>query len=71
MTERSFLKPNHPLVWIMASVGFLAGAALGGIIDGVVNFVIWYFLSSIVINFAWSLHKRKGTIFTKILFPKD
>tara|TARA_B100001250_G_scaffold204267_1_gene175268 strand:+ start:334 stop:501 length:168 start_codon:yes stop_codon:yes gene_type:complete len=55
----------------MASVGFLAGAALGGIIDGVVNFVIWYFLSSIVINFAWSLHKRKGTIFTKILFPKD
>ena len=71
MTERTFLKPNHPLVWIMATLGFIASAALGTIIDGIINFIIWYFLSSIVINFAWRAHKRMPNTITKLLFPKD
>ncbi len=71
MKERSFLKPNHPLVWIIATLGFIAAAASGVIIDGIINFIIWYFLSSIVINVAWSAHKRKPNTITKLLFPKD
>ncbi len=71
MKERTFLNPNHPLVWIMAGFGFLSALVLGGIIDGLINAVLWYFISSAFITLAWSFHKRKGNGISKILFPND